>query len=444
MRSSVTLSQLFNWRLHVLVTLLAVAAESIGIIKFSIGIGMVILLPLLYAFVLSIFFNPNIVPKMGRIVGEPATKVASYWVLICVMPFIAKFAVGIGPKINDVLAAGPALIMQEIGNVATVLVALPVAVLVFGMGREAIGATHSIAREPNIALIADRFGLKSREGMGVMGVYVMGTLFGAIYFSLLAGLIASWNIFDIRALAMACGVGSGSMMGACSAALAEVVPERSEDIIAFAASSNLLTYATGLFVSIFVALPAAEWLYKVTDKLRKTPRFNQKQKADFEQNIDQFGEIDEAMANEEAPLSMKQMAVALVLMCFILLISNWAGTGTGMLAALPGMLILFGCCLVGLMVRRVVPFNIPAIAWVSMAAVVIALPVMPMADYVIEATDKLGLLPLISPALAYAGIAISQIEVKLFKRSGVKIAIVALLTFTGTYMGSVLIADWML
>lgn len=136
--------------------------------------------------------------------------------------------------------------------------------------------------------------------------------------------------------------------------------------------------------------------------------------------------------------------MALVLMCFILLISNWAGTGAGMLAALPGMLILFECCLVGLMVRRVVPFNIQAIAWVSMAAVVIALPVMPMADYVIEATDKLGLLPLISPALAYAGIAISQIEVKLFKRSGVKIAIVALLTFTGTYMGSVLIADWLL
>lgn len=96
---------------------------------------------------------------------------------------------------------------------ATVLFALPIAVLVFGMGREAIGATHSIAREPNIALIADKFGLKTPEDIGVMGVYVMGTLFGAIYFSLMAGVVASWGIFDVRALAMACGVGSGSMMG---------------------------------------------------------------------------------------------------------------------------------------------------------------------------------------------------------------------------------------
>ena len=60
------------------------------------------------------------------------------------------------------------------------------------MGREAIGATHSIAREPNIALIADRYGLKTPEGIGVMGVYVMGTVFGAIYFSIVPSLVASW------------------------------------------------------------------------------------------------------------------------------------------------------------------------------------------------------------------------------------------------------------
>ncbi|STY86838.1 Uncharacterised protein [Moraxella ovis] len=69
---------------------------------------------------------------------------------------------------------------------------------------------------------------------------------------------------------------------------------------------------------------------------------------------------------------------------------------------------------------------------------------MPMADYVLSATDKLGLLPLITPTLVYAGIAISRSEVALFKKSGVKIAIIALLTFTGTYLGSVVIADFML
>ncbi|SIR99763.1 Protein of unknown function [Moraxella cuniculi DSM 21768] len=299
----------FNWRLHVLVLVLACIAEWIGIAKFDIGIGTMILLPLLYAFVFSIFFNPNINSSLGQVVGKNGNMVAGQWILICLMPFIAKFAVGIGPKINEIVAAGPALIFQEIGNVATVLFALPIAVLVFGMGRESIGATHSIAREPNIALIADRFGLKTPEGIGVMGVYVMGTLFGAIYFSIMAGVVASWGVFDVRALAMACGVGSGSMMGACSAALSEILPEHKEDIVAFAASSNLLTYATGLFVSIFVALPFAEWLFKVLSKLRKT-------QSATPIVTTEVGTED----NEEVSVSLVQLISGLVFICLLLFI----------------------------------------------------------------------------------------------------------------------------
>ncbi len=427
-------SLLFNWRLHLLALILACIAEWIGIAKFDIGIGTMILLPLLYAFVFSVFFNPNIVPSTGKFIGHEGNRVAEQWILICLMPFIAKFAVGIGPKINEIIAAGPALILQEIGNVATVLFALPIAVLVFGMGRESIGATHSIAREPNIALIADRFGLKTPEGIGVMGVYVMGTLFGAIYFSIMAGVVASWGVFDVKALAMACGVGSGSMMGACSAALSEILPEHKEDIVVFAASSNLLTYATGLFVSIFVALPFAEWLFKVLSKVRKT-------NSSFDSaSVEMVGTED----GEEIRLSVGQVLAGLVFICGLLLLVNWVGTKTNPLEALPGMAILFICCVIGIFVKKIIPVGVPNIAWISIAAIFMALPFMPMAGYVIEATDKLGLLPLITPALAYAGMAISKAEVALFKKSGFKLMIVALLTFTGTYLGSVVIADMLL
>lgn len=426
-----TLSDLLNWRLHLVVLLLACAAELVGIKRFDIGIGTILLLPLLYAFVFAIFFNPNIVPKLGAVVGSKGNKIASSWILIFLMPFIAKFAVGIGPKINEIIAAGPSLILQEIGNVATVLFALPIAVLVFGMGRESIGATHSIAREPNIALIADRYGLKTPEGIGVMGVYVMGTLFGAVYFSIMPGIIASWNIFDIRALAMGCGVGSGSMMGACSTALAELLPEHKEDIVAFAASSNLLTYASGLFVSLFVALPLAEWIFKVLSKLRNT---RSQQAVDAQEWV---GLED----SEETRLAFGQLLVALIFACIVMLLVNWVSTKNDPLSALPGMLILLGSCVIGILVKKVIPINVPNIAWISIAAIVLALPMMPMQNYVIEQTDKLGLLPLITPTLAYAGIAISKAEIWLFKKSGIKIALIALLAFTGTYVGSVMIAD---
>ena len=120
------------------------------------------------------------------------------------------------------------------------------------------------------------------------------------------------------------------------------------------------------------------------------------------------------------------------------------GTGVNPLEALPGMLILLVCCYIGVIIKEYIPINIPSIAWISIVAIFSALPFMPMDSYIIEATNKLGLLAMLTPALAYAGFAISQSEVKLFKRSGFKIAIIALLVFTGTYLGSVFIADALL
>ena len=430
--SSTMTKHLFDWKLHLLVIITSLLAEWIGIIKIPIGIGTLVLLPLLYAFIFTILLNPNVIPSMKAVISRDKAKFASYAVLLSIMPFIAKFGVGVGPKVEEIIAAGPALLLQELGNVATALIALPVAVLVFGMGREAIGATHSIAREPNIALIADKYGLQSPEGIGVMGVYVMGTLFGAIYFSLMAGIIASMDIMDIRALAMACGIGSGSMMGGCSAALAETVPAQAETITAFAATSNLLTYATGLFVSLFVALPFTEFLYKVTSKFKKNDNTNATQ-TDFGAKIP-----------EQSILSVWQSLSLLAVICIVLLLSNWVGQGVNPISALPAMLILFGCCIVGVLLKEIIPVNVPAIAWISIVAILISLPQFPMSEYVLVETDKLGVLQLITPVLAYAGFAISQMEVNLFKKSGFKIAVVALLTFTGTFLGSAIVAQIML
>ncbi|MCE7631159.1 DUF3100 domain-containing protein, partial [Vibrio fluvialis] len=67
--------------------------------------------------------------------------------------FLAKFGTLIGPSLNKILEIGPAMIFQELGNLGTILIAMPVAILVLKMGRESVGACFSIAREPNIALI---------------------------------------------------------------------------------------------------------------------------------------------------------------------------------------------------------------------------------------------------------------------------------------------------
>ncbi|PID66349.1 MAG: hypothetical protein CR975_03300 [Gammaproteobacteria bacterium] len=371
--------------------------------------------------------NPHIIKQAKSVIAAQQTQVASFIVIVTILPFIAKFGSLIGPAIPKIIEAGPALIFQELGNLGTILISLPVAVLLFKMGRETIGATYSIAREPNIALISDRYGLKSPEGIGVMGVYVMGTMFGTLYFALMASFLASMQWFDIKALAMACGVGSGSMTAACSGSLASVVPAQKDEILAFAGASNLLTNATGLYLAIFVALPFTEWFYKKLSRHKVE---------------DQVTDVETTAIGRPAKhLGISESAVVLAVYCLIGLISNWAGTGVNPVDGFLGMLILYVLSMVGVVIHRYVRIGFPTVAWVSLISVLLTMPFSPVAPFLLDALKPLNFLSIVTPVLGYAGLAISQMEVKVFKRSGLKIAIVAMLIFTGTFIGSALVAD---
>ena len=165
------------------------------------------------------------------------------------------------------MAASPALVLQEFGNLGTVLLGVPLAVYL-GLKRETIGAAHSIAREPNVALIGEKFGLDSSEGRGVMGVYIAGTVFGTIFFGLMASVAASVTPLHPYALAMASGVGSASMMTAAVGSLAAMYPEMADQLAAFGAASNMLSGLDGLYMSVWLGLPMTEWLYKKFYKIK--------------------------------------------------------------------------------------------------------------------------------------------------------------------------------
>ena len=61
---------------------------------------------------------------------------------------------------------------------------------------------------------------------------------------------------------MATGMGSGIMMTAGSSSLAAAVPAMKDTILAYAATSNMLTGVTGMYSVIFIAIPLANFLYK--------------------------------------------------------------------------------------------------------------------------------------------------------------------------------------
>lgn len=244
-------------KLSAIVLVLVIISELIGQKKIQVGPGFLLFLPMLYALIMGGFISW---PKL-KLISLDEMNTSNTVMSLAVLLFVTKLGTMMGPSIAKLFATGWALCFQELGHfVGTVLFGLPIAILL-GLKREAVGASFSIDREPNIAIIAEKYGMNSPEGRGVMATYICGTLFGAIYIGLLAGYLGSLKIFDPLALAMGAGVGSGSMMAAASGAIAAAFPAQAEQIATYAAASNLITTIVGIYFSLFVSLPLANKLY---------------------------------------------------------------------------------------------------------------------------------------------------------------------------------------
>ena len=227
--------------LFLLALVIVVIAEAIGNVSIPVGAGKIVLLPLLWALLLGGalgLMSPRL-PAPLRLTGALQNAAGAY-LQPALLIFIAKLGLLVGGSLPKILASGWALAFQEFGHFfGTMVFGLPVALLL-GIKREAIGATFSVGREPSLAIIGERYGMDSPEGRGVLAEYLTGTVFGAVFIALLAGLIASLGIFNPLALAMGAGVGSGSMMAAASGAIAaQQTPEVAKDVATFAAASNL-------------------------------------------------------------------------------------------------------------------------------------------------------------------------------------------------------------
>lgn len=251
-----------NWKLHLLALIIVIVAESIGMHRF----GLVVTLPLLYALVLGGIVS---YPKF-KILKLPEMDRAAKFMPIAMLVLLTKIGLGIGPNLEMLLNSGWALIMQEFGHFfGTLIFGLPVALLL-GMKREAIGACYSIDREPNVAIIGEKYGLDSPEGRGVMGMYICGTVFGALWISILAGVVAGLGIFHPHSLAMGAGIGSASMMAAGTGSIIAAYPEAAETVGAYAAAANLMTSVLGIYFALFISLPVTVKIYElVTGDKRK-------------------------------------------------------------------------------------------------------------------------------------------------------------------------------
>ncbi len=257
-----------DYRLHVTVLILVVVAELIGTQKIPItGDVAITIMPLIYTIVLGLIFYLD---KHITWIKRKQARIAEGAMMLFIGVLIAKLAVSSGQSIHLIFEMGPALILQEIGHLATILV-LPIALLL-GFKEEAIGMTNSIGREPNVAVVVDKYGFNSPESRGVFAIFIIGTVIGTIFISFLVTLSLSFLPLHPYAFAMASGVGSASMNAAAIGPTLAAFPGLESQIEAFAGFSNLLSFCVGIYIVIFLALPLTERVYRwLEPKIGKDP-----------------------------------------------------------------------------------------------------------------------------------------------------------------------------
>lgn len=253
-------------KLFITVLFIVLLTEFVGMKNLKVGVITIAFFPMLYAVIIGILITPDLLGKkinaLKSLIGEKEIEIAGEIVGISLIMLGVRYGTLVGPNLDQIINSGWAFVAQEFGHIVAPLFVLPIAIFM-GMKREAIGAATSISREPSLGVILEKYGTDSPEGNGVLATYLIGTVLGTIFFGIL-GSVAKYSGLHPYALAMACGVGSGSMTTAAASSLAISIPEMSDTILAYAATSNMLSGITGVNFLIFVTLPFSNWFY---DKL---------------------------------------------------------------------------------------------------------------------------------------------------------------------------------
>lgn len=142
----------------------------------------------------------------------------------------------------------------------------------------------------------------------------------------------------------------------------------------------------------------------------------------------------------ESPAFESNVAKMLVVIGVITVVGNYVGYGVSPIEAAPGMLLIAAIGLVALSLSHHLPLKFPAFAYATIIGFGLSLPFSPVQDVVLSLTDPVQFLATTTPILAYAGLSIG-LQMTSMKRMSWKIVVVAVCAFTGTFVGSALIAQ---
>lgn len=126
-----------------------------------------------------------------------------------------------------------------------------------------------------------------------------------------------------------------------------------------------------------------------------------------------------------------------------MILANKVGFGVSVTESLPGVLVLLVIALCAAGLKAIIPLKLPTVAYCSILGLLAACPISPISSFVIDAAGKINFTAPLTMVGAYAGMSISN-QLKSFIRSGWRFIIVSILVMTGTFLGSLLIAQLVL
>ena len=415
-------------KMYIIALLLILIAERIGLVKWQIGIITILLVPFFHTIYLGVAIGPKFLGRVVKVMDLKDSAFAGALIVPAVYALMARYGTLVGPNVPKLFKAGIALILQEIGNNwGSIVIALPIAVLL-GLRREVIGACYSVCREPNLSLIADIYGMDTPEGRGALGTYITGTVLGTAFFSIIGSLfvVTSPGFFHPISLGMAMGIGSASMMTAGATTLAMGLPQWKDEILAFAAASNLITGVTGVYASWLLGIPFANWVYRLMGRDEKVKETKAAKET--------------AKGAPGAKINVGWTMKHVLLIAVLTLLGNWVATKTNPWVALPGMLILLAVVFVGLVLTRVIPIYVPAIAYISTIALILTVPGFPYAKETLAYVNKVNFLALATPIIAFASLSIAK-DLDEFLKIGWRVVVAALITLFAVFFSAAVIAE---
>ncbi len=142
-------------------------------------------------------------------------------------------------------------------------------------------------------------------------------------------------------------------------------------------------------------------------------------------------------------MKLTEVIAVLIIVAAMSLVGNMVGPGNGIVESLPGMAFLVALCIAGVLMGKIIPGNIPSVAWIVLIGCILTYPSFPGAEMFSGWVKKVNFLSLTTPILAYAGLALGK-DLDLLKKTGWRIVVVSIVVFVGTYVCSALIAQGVL